>query len=155
MDRQLLRQKVCQNISVIQTNTCDDIWKTVDFDILIQVFLEDDKNTMFVLFTEIFWRTFWRNNWQSIFDIVKRLRLRVKRTVYIYRHQKTAQIHLNQIFCRAYDLTVMLSIASRIHLKEYWQCTFLNSVQKKLRCTNLCSENLKLHGFLMTLPSPY
>ena len=26
---------------------------------------------------------------------------------------------------------------------------------KKLRCTNLCSENLKLRGFLMFLPLPY
>ena len=26
---------------------------------------------------------------------------------------------------------------------------------KKLRCTNLGSENLKLHGFLMILPLPY
>ena len=28
-------------------------------------------------------------------------------------------------------------------------------VQKNLRCTKLCSENLKLHGFLMSLPLPY
>ena len=27
--------------------------------------------------------------------------------------------------------------------------------QKNLRCTNLCSENLKLHGFLMFLPLSY
>ena len=37
MDRQLLRQKVCQKISVIKTNTCDDITKIVHFSILIQV----------------------------------------------------------------------------------------------------------------------
>ena len=50
-----------QKISVIKTNsfdwellTFDDITKIVHFDILIQVFLEDDKNTMFVLTTEIF-----------------------------------------------------------------------------------------------------
>ena len=35
-----------------------------------------------------------------------------------------------------------------------WQCKFLNRVQKNLRCTNLCSENLKRHGFLMILPLP-
>ena len=32
------------------------------------------------------------------------------------------------------------------------QCTFLNRVQKYLRCTNLFSENLRLHSFLMILP---
>ena len=35
MDCQLLRQKVCQKISVIKTNTCDDITKIVHFGILI------------------------------------------------------------------------------------------------------------------------
>ena len=29
---------------------------------------------------------------------------------------------------------------------------FLNRVQRNLRCTNLCSENLKQHGFLIILP---
>ena len=37
MDRQLLRQKVHQKISVIKINTCDDITKIVHFGILIQV----------------------------------------------------------------------------------------------------------------------
>ena len=38
MDRQLLRQKVCrQKISVIKTNTSDDITKIVHFGILIHV----------------------------------------------------------------------------------------------------------------------
>ena len=41
MDHQLLRQKVRQKISVIKTNTCDDITKIVHFGILIQV---DNKN---------------------------------------------------------------------------------------------------------------
>ena len=35
MDRQLLCQKVCQKISLIKTNTCDDITKIVHFGILI------------------------------------------------------------------------------------------------------------------------
>jgi hypothetical protein len=29
-----------------------------------------------------------------------------------------------------------------IQLQGPWQCTFLNRVQKNLRCTNLCCENL-------------
>ena len=37
MDRQLLRQKVCQKISVIKTNTCDDIKKVVYFGISIHI----------------------------------------------------------------------------------------------------------------------
>ena len=36
-DRHLLRQKVHQKISVIKTNTFDDIEKIVNFGILIQV----------------------------------------------------------------------------------------------------------------------
>ena len=41
MDRQLLRQKVHQKISVIKTNSCDDITKIVHFGIfLIHVFLK-------------------------------------------------------------------------------------------------------------------
>ena len=36
-DRQLIRQKVRQKISVIKTNTCDDITKTVHFGNLIHV----------------------------------------------------------------------------------------------------------------------
>ena len=36
-DRHLLRQEVCQNISVIKTNTFDVIKKIVHFGILIQV----------------------------------------------------------------------------------------------------------------------
>ena len=36
-DRHLLCQKVCQKISVIKTNTLDDIKKIVHFGILIQV----------------------------------------------------------------------------------------------------------------------
>ena len=35
IDRQLLRQKFHQKISVIKTNTCDDITKVVHFGILI------------------------------------------------------------------------------------------------------------------------
>ena len=37
MDRQLLRQKVCQKISVIKTNICDDITNIVHFGIFIHV----------------------------------------------------------------------------------------------------------------------
>ena len=37
MDRQLLRPKVCQKISVSKTNICDDISKIVHFGILIHV----------------------------------------------------------------------------------------------------------------------
>ena len=37
MDRKLIRQKVCQKISVIKTNTCDDITKIVHFGILIHI----------------------------------------------------------------------------------------------------------------------
>jgi hypothetical protein len=35
MDRKLIRQKVRQKISVIKTNTCDDIANIVHFGILI------------------------------------------------------------------------------------------------------------------------
>jgi hypothetical protein len=37
LQRHLLRQKVCQKISVIKTNTFDDIKKIVHFGILIHV----------------------------------------------------------------------------------------------------------------------
>ena len=29
------------------------------------------SSKVFVLITEIFWRTFWRNKWRSVFDVVK------------------------------------------------------------------------------------
>ena len=48
MDRQLLRQKVCQKISVIKTNNCDDDTKIVHF------VLKTLKTKVFVLITEIF-----------------------------------------------------------------------------------------------------
>ena len=51
MEHQLLRQKVRQKISVIKTNTCDDITKLLLFGILIHV---TTKVQGFVLITEIF-----------------------------------------------------------------------------------------------------
>ena len=47
-DRHLLRQKVHQKISVIKTNTFDDIKEIVHFGILFTfclLYLEDKKNT--------------------------------------------------------------------------------------------------------------
>ena len=44
--------------------------------------LKTTKTPLFVLITEILWRTFWCNNWRSVFDVVKILRfsvLRIKR----------------------------------------------------------------------------
>ena len=55
MDRQLLRQKVRQKISVIKTNTCDYITELVRFGILIHVWSRKQQKTqVFILITEIF-----------------------------------------------------------------------------------------------------
>ena len=43
----------------------------------------------------------------------------------------------------------ILQMTPKVH--GPWLCTFLNRVKKNLRC----SENLKLHCFLMILPLPY
>ena len=67
MDRQLLRQKVRQKISVIKTNT---LFFNV-FNTKWTIFVSSSQ--LFVLITDIFWRTFWRNNWKSIIDVVERL----------------------------------------------------------------------------------
>ena len=45
MDRHLLRQKVCQKISVIKTNTFDDIKRNFILAFLFTFCLEDNKNT--------------------------------------------------------------------------------------------------------------
>ena len=37
--------------------------------------LKTAKTPVFVFITEILWRTFWHNKWQSIYDILKNLRL--------------------------------------------------------------------------------
>ena len=55
-DCHLLRQKVCQRISVIKKKTL--------------VFFKRELKCQFSGITEILWRIFWRNNWRSIFDIV-------------------------------------------------------------------------------------
>ena len=75
MNRQLLRQKVRQKISVIKTNTYlfllssrQKVNKMPTWTIFVL------SSQVFVLNTEIFWRTFWRNNWRSIIDVVERLR---------------------------------------------------------------------------------
>ena len=72
MDRHLLWQKVHQKISVIKTNTFDDIEKNSSFWHFNSRFvLKTTKTQVFVMITEIFWWTFWRNKWRSIFDVVK------------------------------------------------------------------------------------
>ena len=55
-DCHLLRQKVCQRISVIKKKTL--------------VFFKRELKCQFSGITEILWRIYWRNNWRSIFDIV-------------------------------------------------------------------------------------
>jgi hypothetical protein len=52
MDRHLLRQKVRQNISVIKTNTFEDIKKVVHFGILIHI-LSRRQQKHCVMITEI------------------------------------------------------------------------------------------------------
>ena len=71
-DCHLLRQKVCQKISVIITNTCvfcclqdKTRIKMLKWTILLI------STKVYVLITEIFWRTFWHNKWWSVFDVVK------------------------------------------------------------------------------------
>ena len=64
---------MCQKISVIKTNSYDDIKKIVQFGILIHILpwrqqkLKKTlaKTQVFVMITEIFWRTFWRTFWQQ------------------------------------------------------------------------------------------
>ena len=75
MNRQLLRQKVRQKISVIKTNTYlfllssrQKVNKMPTWTIFVL------SSQVFVLNTEIFWGTFWRKNWRSIIDVVERLR---------------------------------------------------------------------------------
>ena len=54
MDRHLLRQNVRQKISVIKTNTFDDVKKIVHFGILIHILSWTQKKQVFVMITEIF-----------------------------------------------------------------------------------------------------
>ena len=61
MDRQLLRQKIRQRISVIPEN-----WRFNS-----RFVLKTTKTPVFVFITDILWQTFRRNKWQSVFDIVK------------------------------------------------------------------------------------
>ena len=54
-DRHLSHQKVCQKISVIKINTCDDIKEIVHFGIFYSCFvLKTAKTQVFVMITEIF-----------------------------------------------------------------------------------------------------
>ena len=48
-------------------------------------------------------------------------------------------------------LRYMTSSCTDLDNARFW----IGRVQKNLRHTNLCSENLKLHGFLMILPLPW
>ena len=54
MDRQLLRQQVHQKISVIKTNTCDDITKIVFWHFNSRFVLKTTKTPVFDMITEIF-----------------------------------------------------------------------------------------------------
>ena len=65
IDRQLSRQKIRQKLSVIKTNTSDDIKKIVHFGILIHILSWRQKETqVFVMITENFWQIFWRTFWR-------------------------------------------------------------------------------------------
>ena len=73
-DHHLLRQKVCQGISVMKTNTCFQ-----RIGILIHVLSwRQQKTPVFLFITEILWGTCWRNKWQFVFDVVKNLRYSIK-----------------------------------------------------------------------------
>ena len=56
MDSQLLRQKACQKISVIKTNTCDDIKNFWHFNshFVLKTKKHTNNTEVFVLITENF-----------------------------------------------------------------------------------------------------
>ena len=69
-DRHLLRQKVCQRISVMKTNT----GVFVVFKTKHESKCHCSGNiSVFVFITKILWKTFWRYKWRSVFDVVKRM----------------------------------------------------------------------------------
>ena len=72
IDCQLLRQKVCQIISLIKTKTCVFVVFKTKPELKCQNELFHFSRYsvfLFSLLTEIIWR----NNWQSIIDLVERL----------------------------------------------------------------------------------
>ena len=68
----LLRQKVHRKISVIKTNSFDDIKKRSSFWHFNSLFaLKTVKTQVFVVITENFWPIFWRTFWRSLFDVIQ------------------------------------------------------------------------------------
>ena len=71
-DCYLLRQKVCQSISLMKTKTIYISRESIG--ILIHVLSwRQHQCTVFVFITEILGQTFWCNKWRSVFDVIKRL----------------------------------------------------------------------------------
>ena len=72
-DCQLLRQKVRQrNLSNEKNTLC---FQRIGILIHILSWRQQKQQCLFFI-TDILWRTFWCNKWRSVFDVVKRLRLR-------------------------------------------------------------------------------
>ena len=122
MDRQLLRQKSHQKFSVMKTKKLVFSEKyVVCFGILIHV--EDNRNTSVCFHYWDFFTNFWRNNWRSIFDVVERLLLRIKKTYTVstsfaraltsFPHENvtvmTRRTTLWIIFCPAFTMSWMIN----------------------------------------------
>ena len=75
------------------------------------IFLISSK--VFVLITEIFWRTFWGNKWRSVFDVVKDSSLFVPET----KHTKDLIIYCS--FIIYYVLMIIKSIIWYISCASY------------------------------------
>ena len=66
--------KILQKLSVIKTNTSDDIKKIVHFGILVHILSWKQNNTSVYYDYWEFLTSFWRDNWRSLIGAVENFR---------------------------------------------------------------------------------
>ena len=89
-DRHLSRQKVCQRISVMKTNT--GVFVVFETNPELKCKLSGNIECVCFHYWDS-WQAFWRDNWQSIIDVVKRLDFRNTFCLLWWKETKKSRNH--------------------------------------------------------------